>query len=282
VRAALVTDPRGHTIRKTRYLAADRHLLRVDRETIGVGADAGRELMEAAEAQLDGCDCVVVSDYAKGVVTAELMSRVLAAARDRGVPVLVDPKHPDFSLYRGATVLTPNRAELAQATSEPCDSEASILRAARAAGRATGAAVLVTQSEQGMALFQGEEEIWRETSRAQAVRDVSGAGDTVIAVCALALAAGAELIQAAQLANAAAGVAVARSGPSALAPEELAQALAGAPPREPAPGRLVERQEAALIREGWRSQGLAVGLANGCFDLLHPGHVQLLQAAKDA
>lgn len=279
LRAALITDPEAHTTRKTRYLAAGRHLLRVDRETIGTSADTGRKLVAAAEAQIDGCACIVISDYAKGVVTAELMSRILAAAKDRGIPLLVDPKHPDFGLYRGAALLTPNRAELARATSEPCDSAASILRAARAASRTTGAAILLTLAEQGMALYQDGAEVWREASRAQAVRNVSGAGDTVIAACALALAAGADLGQAARLANAAAGVAVGKGGPSPPTPEELAEALVS-PPNQPRPGQLVEREEAAAIRERWRLEGLTVGVANGCFDLLHPGHVQLLQAAK--
>ena len=282
LRSALVSDPEAHTIQKTRYLAGDRHLLRVDRETIGVSAEASRKLIVEAEAQVDGCECIIVSDYAKGVVTAGLMSHILAAAKQRDIPVLVDPKHADFSLYKGATVLTPNRAELARGTTEPCDSEASRLKAAQFAGQLTGASILLTMAEDGMALYQGGQEVWREASRAKSVRDVSGAGDTVIAVCGLALAAGADLTDAARLANIAAGVVVGKSGLSSLTREELTQALASRSPDEPQPGELVTREAAAAIREYWRSEGLSVGFTNGCFDLLHPGHIRILQAAKDA
>jgi D-beta-D-heptose 7-phosphate kinase/D-beta-D-heptose 1-phosphate adenosyltransferase len=282
LQAALIRDERACTIQKTRYLAGDRHLLRVDRESIGVSAEASRKVVAEVEARIDDCECVIVSDYAKGVITPEVFSRLLAAARARGIPVLADPKHPDFSLYQGATVLTPNRAELSRATATPCDSPDSQLEAALTAMRLTGAAMLLTMGEHGMALYDGHAEIWREAARAHGVRDVSGAGDTVIAAFGLALAAGADLKDAARLANAAAGVVVGRSGLSQVTPAELAQALARGPKDEPPPGKIARYQDVAAIREHWRSQGLMVGLTNGCFDILHPGHLKVLETAKDA
>ena len=276
----LIEEEAARTIQKTRYLAGDRHLLRVDRETIGVSEPTGRKVIEAALARIDECDAVVISDYAKGVITPAVVAQIVAAAGRAGTPVLVDPKQRNLELYRGATVLTPNRAELAAATGEPCDDDASRARGAAAATAATGAAILLTLAEQGMALYRGGEEIWREASRAHAVRDVSGAGDTVIAVCALGLAAGGDLVEAARLSNVAAGVVVAKSSLSSLTREELTQALSERSDTEPPPGKLVSAGAAIAAREYWRAQGLSVGLTNGCFDLLHPGHVQLLTQAR--
>lgn len=280
--SVLIRDVATCTIQKTRLLSGDRHLIRIDRERIGVSPEASERLIAEAEARIEGCDCVIVSDYAKGAVTPGAMARILVAAGRRGIPVLVDPKHADFSLYEGAAVLTPNRAELARATGETCDGPDSQLQAARAASALTGAAILLTMGEQGMALYQEGEEIWREATRACSVRDVSGAGDTVIAVFALALAAGVDMIDAARLANAAAGVVVGKSGLSSLTSAELTRAVTSVSAAEPPSGKQVDRDGGVAIREHWRAQGLTVGLTNGCFDLLHPGHLQLLDTAKAA
>ena len=272
---------RGHpTTQKTRYLGGDRHLLRADRERIGLDLAAERQVIAEALARLPDCEVVVISDYAKGVACAAVVQAVIEAANAAGVPVAIDPKRADLNVYRGARLLTPNRKEMRLATGEPCEDEASCDRAGEAVCAATGCAVLLTRSEHGVCLYQPGEPVWRDAARAQVVRDVSGAGDTVIAAAALALAAGAGLRDAAHVANTAAAVAVGKSGTSCVTPEELNHALLHGPDEAMAAGKLATLTSAAHVTEGWRQTGLRVGFTNGCFDLLHPGHVALLAAAR--
>ncbi len=280
---ALIRDDAVLTVQKSRYLAGDRHLLRVDREPADLPKGIGAKLMEAARRHLKDCDAVIVSDYAKGTISAPIMRWVVDAARRLGVAVLVDPKRRDLRLYEGATVLTPNRNELALATGEPCDTPESCARAAQAAAQETGASVLLTLAEQGMALYESGSETWRAPAQAKVVRDVSGAGDTVIAACALGIAGGASLAEAAHLANTAASIAVSKSGLASVAPQELSEALgvAAGGGADAAPGKLRALASAIAAREAWRAEGLKVGFTNGCFDLLHPGHVRLLTQAKE-
>ena len=271
----------GHpTTQKTRYLGGDRHLLRADRERIGLDAEAERRLIAAALAELPSCEVVVISDYAKGVGCPGVVLAVIQAADAAAIPVAVDPKRADMGVYRGARLLTPNRKEMRLATAEDCTDDASCDRAGEAVCAATGAAVLLTRSEHGVCLYRPGQPVWRDPARAQAVRDVSGAGDTVIATAALALAAGADLQAAAHLANTAAAVAVGKSGTSCVTPQELNQALLHGPDDALLTGKLLPLSSAAGIVEGWRHAGLRVGFTNGCFDLLHPGHVTLLSKAR--
>jgi D-beta-D-heptose 7-phosphate kinase/D-beta-D-heptose 1-phosphate adenosyltransferase len=279
---ATVRAPGSRTTQKTRFIAGDRHLLRADSESIGLVPETVDAVGAAIRAQASGCDAVVISDYAKGVVSPTVMGAAIDAAREAGIPLVADPKRRDFALYAGADLLTPNRKELEFATGEPCDDLASCERAAQDVMALTGAAVLLTRSEQGVALFEQGSDAWSEPAQAKVVRDVSGAGDTILAVCAVALAAGASLPEAAHFANVGAAVAVGKSGTSCVTPDELNLALLHAPDEEALSGKLVSAPSAVSIRDAWRSQGLEVGFTNGCFDLLHPGHVKLLAEARTA
>lgn len=277
---ALVRSAGCATTEKTRYIAGDRHLLRADREQLGLPDDAELRLISQVQQAVASCDAVVVSDYAKGVVSAALVRAAVRAAHARGIPVIADPKRRGFDLYAGADVLTPNARELEFATGEPCRELDSCERAAGEVMAMTGAAVLLTRSEHGVAVYQPGSAPWSEPALATVVRDVSGAGDTILAACALALAAGATLIDAAHVANVAAAVAVGKSGTASISRDELNLALMHSPDTASLAGKLVALRSAVSIREIWGNQGLSVGFTNGCFDLLHPGHIRLLTEAR--
>src|SRR5690606_21084923 len=196
----------------------------------------------------------------------------IVAAREAKRPVIVDPKGPDYTRYRGATIITPNRRELGEASGLPVASDEQIVTAARHVREvAEVEAVLVTRSQEGMTLVTADGTIHIPVE-AREVFDVSGAGDTVTAVLALALAAGADFAAAARLANLAAGIVVGKAGTATVRLAELEEALrrvdlsAGG-------HKLVDADTAARLAGAWRAEGLRVGFTNGCFDLLHPGHV---------
>jgi len=208
---------------KTRIVAHGQQVVRADREDASdAPPHAEAALLESIRSELPSCAALVVSDYEKGVVTASLLRRVLRLARRRRVPVLVDPKVRHFRLYRGATVVTPNQLETEQATGLPLDGAPGL----HAAGRRVLSllscrAVLVTRGEHGMSLFERGRPPLHVPTAAREVFDVTGAGDSVIATMALALAAGASLVEAAVLANCAAGVVVGKLGTAQATPEEV-------------------------------------------------------------
>jgi len=276
-----VSKERETTV-KGRFFSNDGHqLLRADRETIApLSAADAAELRRAALADLEHCDAVILSDYAKGVFTGDLAAAVIAAARAAHKPVIVDPKGNDYARYAGATVITPNRSELAEATGLPVNTDAEVVNAARTLRQVTGAgAILVTRSDKGMSLVGDMVEHLAVESRE--VADVTGAGDTVVATFAMALACGAHLADAARLANLAAGIVVSRRGTAVATVAEISAALvhAGIAGFEQ---KIADRDTAAARADAWRRQSLRVGFTNGCFDLLHPGHISLLNQARHA
>jgi rfaE bifunctional protein kinase chain/domain len=208
---------------KTRIVAHGQQVVRADREDASdVPAGAQAELVEAVRRELPSCGALVVSDYQKGVVTASLLKRVLPLAKRRGVPVLVDPKLRHFRLYRGVTVVTPNQLETEQATGLRLRSPAEVAAAGRRILSLLGCrAVLVTRGEHGMSLCERGRPPLHVPTAAREVFDVTGAGDSVIATMALALAAGASLPEAAVLANCAAGVVVGKVGTAQASPAEV-------------------------------------------------------------
>jgi D-beta-D-heptose 7-phosphate kinase/D-beta-D-heptose 1-phosphate adenosyltransferase len=223
----------------------------------------------------------VLSDYAKGVLAEGVVVEIIEAARAAGRVVVVDPKGTDYSRYRGATLIKPNRRELAEATQLPVESAAEIATAARSLITAHGfAAVLVSLSREGMLLIEAGAASHALAAEAREVFDVSGAGDTVVATLAAALGAGLPLRDAAQLANVAAGIVVSKVGTAAVHADELAAALID---RDALSTRKLMPAPVALDRVArWRRNGLTIGFTNGCFDLLHPGHVSLLSQARAA
>lgn len=279
--ADLVYDKDRPTTVKTRFMAGGHHLLRADEGEGATDIDSSIEdqVLRIFEAELEDSDAVILSDYAKGVLTDRVIGEVIQKAKAAKKPVIVDPKSRDFRRYDGASFLTPNAREVAEATGIACLNDDMSATAGSMAREDAGAvAILVTRSEQGMTLVDGDG-VQHLRARALEVFDVSGAGDTVIAVLTLAIAAGATNSQAAALANAAAGVVVGKVGTAVIHPDELANAL-HAEELGSAEAKVRELPQLLERIERWRSQGFKVGFTNGCFDLIHPGHISLLTQSK--
>jgi D-beta-D-heptose 7-phosphate kinase/D-beta-D-heptose 1-phosphate adenosyltransferase len=280
----LVVDRSRPTTRKVRFVSEhySSHLLRADWETPKpVSSSVEAELIELVGATLPRVGAVVISDYAKGVLTPGVIRAVIDGARKLGKPVVVDPKAVDYAIYKGATIITPNRKELADATRRPVASQREIATAAAELARFVASqAVLVTLSEDGMLLHVEGADPVHVPAYAVRVRDVSGAGDTVVAVLASLLAMGAGFEPAMRAANAAASVVVGKAGTATVSAMELRSRIL------PSAALAAEEKIAfdwAVADErvrGWRAQGLRVGFTNGCFDLLHPGHVKVLAKAR--
>ncbi|MBS0559481.1 MAG: D-glycero-beta-D-manno-heptose-7-phosphate kinase [Proteobacteria bacterium] len=283
IRAALLDAPDRPTTTKTRFVAGTHQLMRLDEETTApVGDVTAARVLAEFRAALPETDIVVLSDYAKGVLSDAVLPEALRLAREAGRRVIADPKRADFAAYRGADILTPNELETRAATGIDAAGAAGAERAGRAVLAATGGeAVLVTRSERGVTLVRREGGALHVPTRARAVADVSGAGDTLVAALAVALGAGARLPVAAALANVTAGLSVAKPGTATVTAAELTGALHL---RELAAtdSKIVSAEEADAHVAAWRAAGLKVGFANGCFDLIHPGHVRLLTEARAA
>jgi len=271
------------TISKTRIIASQQHVVRLDEETAdSIGAGETALVCERVSNLLPGCHALIISDYAKGLLCAEVVQHAIAEARALGMPVLVDPKRDDFAFYAGATVMTPNLKELKAAARCPLETDEQVAKAAqRLMAEAGVESILVTRSEKGMLLAEADGSIHAVPANAKEVFDVSGAGDTVIAVVALSLAAGQAPPRAMRIANSAAGVVVSKLGTATLSLDELISAVEADAQEGAAGGKLVSAGQAASIIEGWQRRGLTAGFTNGCFDILHRGHVTMLQAARD-
>lgn len=274
----------GHpTTKKIRYVSGMHQIMRLDierrLELAGRDLDAICDWLLAAVGSLGA---IVLSDYAKGVLAPELIRRVIHIARAHDIPVVVDPKSRDVARYAGATVLTPNAHEAATIVGVECADDAQAETAAKLLHeRAKVDAVVLTRGPNGMTVFDPAE---AETAFAHIpnvaieVFDVSGAGDTVVATLALALAGGASVVTAARIGNAAAGIAVGKRGTALVHARELSAALGGAKAGDDP--KIVDNDAATAIVVDWKAHGLKVGFTNGCFDLLHPGHVELLKRSR--
>lgn len=277
----IVSTPDRRTTKKLRIIGAQQQIVRIDHEDLHPCSPAlEAACTRAAIAAADEADVIVLSDYNKGVCSDRLVAAVIEHGARTGKHVLVDPKRRDFSVYRGASILTPNRKELSDATGMPCETDEEAARAAAQAQEACGAGILLTRSEKGMSFFPIDGSPVHLATVAQHVFDVSGAGDTVVAVLAAAVAAELPLIDGMRMANHAAGIVVSKMGTATVTREELAGSLA-AEHTSPAidDGRQVTLDEAVALRWSWANERLTVGIANGCFDLLHPGHVALIREA---
>ncbi len=282
--AGLVASAERPTSVKTRFLAQGQQVLRHDWErTDPVSLAEQAALLDAFAQHLPAADIVVLSDYGKGAAMPPMAPLVIAAAHAAGKRVLVDPKGRDFTIYRGATAITPNRRELADASHLSVSDDASVEVAAAHLIRTCGLeAVLATRSEDGLSVIRAGAPAIHIPTEAREVFDVSGAGDTVVAALALGLAAGLDWAEAAALANAAAGVVVAKRGTAQVTPDELLAARTAAETGEPQAleALVADRAEAARRVAAWQRAGLKVGFTNGCFDLIHPGHIALLTFAR--
>ncbi|HKR28399.1 MAG TPA: D-glycero-beta-D-manno-heptose-7-phosphate kinase, partial [Acidobacteriaceae bacterium] len=268
------------TTTKLRILSGKQQMLRLDTERVdGYPEAAFEELVNAAKAGMESADAVVLSDYAKGVLTAEVCQAVIAAARERRIPVLVDPKQRNLERYRGATTVCPNLGELSAATGVATREFDALLHAGQKLAKDLDLEYLTaTLSEKGIAVLRPERQ-FIAPAQARQVFDVSGAGDTVIATLALALAGELEIETAVQLANVAAGIVVGKVGTVPVTRDELLTSLT--------PEIGLKAQEKVLTLDAlkvraaaWRSAGEKIVFTNGCFDLLHIGHITLLEDAR--
>lgn len=266
----------GETIVKLRVLSRNQQLLRMDFES--PLASYGNDLFVGyARQHLADADLVVFSDYAKGSLS--MVDRLLEVCREMGKPTLVDPKGLDFERYRGATVLTPNLAEL-EAIVGPCNDETALLEKTETLRVSLDVqAILVTRSEAGMTLIQAGSPPQHLAASAREVYDVTGAGDTVIAVMAGCLSAGLPLSESARFANQAAGIVVAKLGTASVTPAEL-RAIPTSEPRLSNKTGVMSESDLLVEIEQAKLTGQRVVMTNGCFDILHPGHVSYLQQAS--
>jgi len=283
IKSFLIDDATRETTIKTRYIGGVQQLLRADREAEGsLDAKTRRVAIAKVTAMLRDCAVVVLSDYGKGVLGDGIAADLIGAARRAKKRVLVDPKGADYARYAGADLITPNQRELAEASSLPTESDDEVERAARhLIARYRFGAVLATRSSRGVSLVPATGKAQHIRAEARDVFDVAGAGDTTIATVAAALAVGAPLEIAAALGNAAAGIVVGKVGTAVVGVDEI---RAGLSRQQDASGneKIMSLAAATAMAARWRRAGMRVGFTNGCFDLLHPGHVSLLRQARVA
>ena len=280
VEPQLVAVSQLATTTKLRIISGHQQMMRLDTEArIPPSEDDYRRLLNGALTWLERCSAVVLSDYAKGVLSESVCQSVIRVARRRKIPVVVDPKHHSFARYRGATAICPNRRELAVAAGEPPSDLPALLNAGQELLRSLDLRFMaVTLGEKGIALLRTEGQVHAPAAVRQ-VFDVSGAGDTVIAVMALALACDVPAEVAVQVANLAAGVVVGKVGTVPVTREELLGVLSE---QLPVPmGEKVLRLDELVSRvAAWRANGRKIVFTNGCFDLVHIGHIRLLEEAR--
>jgi D-beta-D-heptose 7-phosphate kinase / D-beta-D-heptose 1-phosphate adenosyltransferase len=281
--ATLVRERARRTTVKTRFLSGTQQTMRTDWETLDeIAAPTQKKIIDAALKALASCSVVVMSDYGKGVLSSKVIKAVLSGAKKAKVPVIVDPKGSDYGRYRGANVITPNRNELAIAAMMTVETDKQVVVASRKLIKKFDlGAILATRSHDGMTLVTSSGNVTHFKAEAQEVFDVSGAGDTVVAWLSAALGAGADLKEAAALANVAAGIVVAKVGTASVYPNDAITALHHQDLTS-AEAKVAPLPSLLDSVKRWRKQGLKVGFTNGCFDLLHPGHVSLLSQAKKA
>jgi D-beta-D-heptose 7-phosphate kinase/D-beta-D-heptose 1-phosphate adenosyltransferase len=286
--ADLVTVQDRQTTLKTRFVCGSQQMLRVDRETTAaIPAAVEDKVIALATKAIPNVSAVILSDYKKGLLTDRVVAEIIAAAKKAGKPVIVDPKGQDFTRYKGAAVITPNKKELEAATGMSAGTDDEVRAACLNLISTCGVpAILATRGKDGMSLVQQNDDPVHIAAQVREVFDVSGAGDTVVATFATALGAGVTARNAALLANVAAGIVVGKAGTATARPDEIARALeedgAGEKHSILRKTKLVTKEQAAEQAERWRAKGAKVGFTNGTFDLVHPGHISSMRQAKAA
>ncbi|MDE1485867.1 bifunctional D-glycero-beta-D-manno-heptose-7-phosphate kinase/D-glycero-beta-D-manno-heptose 1-phosphate adenylyltransferase HldE [Xenorhabdus bovienii] len=274
VQCNFVAVPTHPTITKLRVLSRNQQLIRLDFEESFQNVDA-QPMLEKIQQSLPHVGALVLSDYAKGALSQ--IQAMIKLANEAYVPVLIDPKGSDFERYRGATLLTPNMSEFEAVVGHCKDDDELVEKGTKLVQDLELKALLITRSERGMSLLRVGQPPLHLPTQAQEVFDVTGAGDTVIGVLATALAAGKPLNEACYLANAAAGVVVGKLGTSTVSPVELENTVRGR--AETGFGVMSEAQLKAVVAQA-RQRGERIVMTNGCFDILHSGHVSYLSNAR--
>lgn len=267
------------TTRKTRVLADHQQVLRIDRETrTSISLEQQGLLLNYFRDASRTFDLILVADYLKGVVGSALVQELVALGKRLDIPVVVDPKGSDYHKYKGVTAITPNRRELQIAVGQDLSREQDLIIAAhRFREDLALEALVLTRSEEGMSVFGKDGQLDHLKADAREVFDVSGAGDTVLAFLGMGLGSGCDIKAAAELANVAAGIVVGKLGTSVVTPKELRLAVCDQPGSQ---GKIRSCENLVGILKDHRRHGKTVVFTNGCFDLLHVGHVQYLQKAR--
>ncbi|MCK5507992.1 MAG: D-glycero-beta-D-manno-heptose-7-phosphate kinase [Desulfobacterales bacterium] len=278
--AGVVQEPDRPTTRKTRIIAANQHVLRIDRETKRkISAGTFELLAGFIEEKVSSADLILISDYEKGLITSSLLLKLIESAEKHNKITIADPKGLNFSKYSGVRLLTPNRKEAALATGTEILDEAALIKAGnKIFDTAIIDNLLITCGKDGMMLFEKNKEPYKISAKARQVYDVSGAGDTVLAVIGLALASGASLKDSSAIANTAAGIVVGKVGTATVSSKELVSALTSYSDHTIFKQKTLSELE-SLTKE-LKKNGKKIVLTNGCFDLLHAGHIMLFSASK--
>jgi D-beta-D-heptose 7-phosphate kinase / D-beta-D-heptose 1-phosphate adenosyltransferase len=273
-------DPLRLTSKKTRVIAANQQIVRIDRESKDeISLVFEEKVLDFLAAEASRFDVILVSDYLKGVLTPRVLEAVCATGRRLGIPVVIDPKGIDYGKYRGATILTPNRKEAETASRIAIRDVESLKKAAGSLLEGLELeALLITRSEEGMSLFKRDGSTVHIPTVAREVYDVTGAGDTVLSVLSLCLACGLEPGEAARVANVAAGIAVGKLGTSTVSPGEIIAEIGHG--HQDSDAKIKNLDVLASMVAAEREKGKRLVFTNGCFDLLHVGHVKYLQKAR--
>jgi D-beta-D-heptose 7-phosphate kinase/D-beta-D-heptose 1-phosphate adenosyltransferase len=276
----LLYDPQRTTSRKTRILASHQQMMRIDRESrTPITPEQEARLANWVRDHAAEFDVILISDYLKGVLTENLLQAVIAIGKERNIPVVIDPKGDDYGKYRGATLLTPNRKETEIASRIAITDEESLRLAGRTLLETLELETLiVTRSEEGISIFFRNGDEMHLPTEAREVFDVTGAGDTVLSLIGVGLACGLAIEDAARMANLAAGIAVSKLGTSTVSVEEIREVYSHQFSEGDA--KIKRRDSLARILETERQRGKTIVFTNGCFDLLHVGHVKYLQKAR--
>jgi D-beta-D-heptose 7-phosphate kinase / D-beta-D-heptose 1-phosphate adenosyltransferase len=279
--AYFTTESHRTTTLKTRYIAGSQQLLRADCEDSSTAQSGSQAEMEMrVKALLQEQNVLVLSDYAKGALPAPLIRTLIAYANAQHIPVFVDPKQWDISLYAGATLISPNEKEMQLLNRTPLASDDAMVAAARAWCTTHDITyVLITRGAKGMMLVNADGIQTEIKADVREVFDVSGAGDTAMATLAVAVAAGATMEEGVHLANVAAGIAVGRTGTAVVQRTDLKNAIHKAH-LTTGSEKICSPATAKAMVAAWQAEGLRVGFTNGCFDLVHAGHIASISAAK--
>ena len=278
----LFVDTSRPTTKKTRIVIANQQVLRVDRESkMPIDSDMQNDIINRLHAVLDEVDCVIISDYNKGLLSKEFTQFIITYAKEHSKPVLCDPKGQDYSKYRGATLLTPNKKEAQIATGITINDEYSLIRAGMALKNQCELDIsLITLSEDGIGIFENDT-MERIPTRAKEVYDVTGAGDTVIAALGFALSSGYNIIMAAEFANAAAAVVVGKVGSAVATHNEIVEYLhtQTANMQQHIESKIITQDSLPNVLKSLK--GSKIVFTNGCFDILHRGHLTYLNHARE-
>lgn len=276
--AGIFQDSNRPTTRKTRIIASNQHVLRIDRETKeSISEPAFEAIAKYLEEKIPDVDVVLISDYGKGLITEALMARLIAAAQKHKKITIADPKGLDFSKYSGVSLITPNKKEAALASGIEVVDEKTLIEAGNKILQRVGIdKLLITCGKDGMVLFDRNKAPYKIRAETRQVYDVSGAGDTVLAVFGLSVASGISFEDGAVLANTSAGIVVGKVGTATVSRQELSSALK----HDDISLKHKDLSELPVLIQDMKKKGKRLVMTNGCFDLLHAGHIMLFSASK--